>query len=55
MLVLGSPGKVVRELQPEEREKLLGIASGYIARAHMYREELRPTPQARARRAGSVT
>jgi len=55
VLVLGSPGKVVRELQPEEREKLLGIASGYIARAHMYREELRPTPQARARGAGSVT
>jgi len=55
VLVLGSPGKVVRELKPEEREKLLGIASGYIARAQMYREELRPTPHARARRAGSFT
>src|SRR3954463_13344338 len=55
VLVLGSPGKVVRELKREERDKLLGIASGYIARANLYREELRPTPQARARRAGSFT
>ena len=55
VMVLGSPGKVVRELRPEEREKLAGIASGYIARAQMYREELRPTPQTRARRAGSFT
>jgi carbonic anhydrase/acetyltransferase-like protein (isoleucine patch superfamily) len=55
VLVLGSPGKVVRELKPDEQEKLLGIATGYIARSHMYREELRPTPQSRARRAGSFT
>src|SRR3982751_6607904 len=53
VLVLGSPGKVVRERKPEEQDKLLGIATGYIARSHHYREELRPTPQSRARRAGS--
>jgi carbonic anhydrase/acetyltransferase-like protein (isoleucine patch superfamily) len=52
VLVLGSPGKVVRELKPEEQENLLGIARGYVARAHLYREELRPTPQSRARRLG---
>jgi len=52
VLVLGSPGKVVRELKPQEQENLLGIARGYVARAHHYREELRPTPRSRARRLG---
>ncbi|MFN2644252.1 MAG: gamma carbonic anhydrase family protein [Burkholderiales bacterium] len=55
VLVLGSPGKVVRELKPQEQEKLLGIATGYIARAHLYREELRAAPLSQARRAGSFT
>ena len=55
VLVLGSPGKVVRELKPEERDNLLGIARGYVARAHLYREELRPTPQSRARRVSGAT
>ena len=55
VLVLGSPGKVVRELKPEEQDKLLAIATGYIARSHLYRDELRPTPQSRARRAGSFS
>ena len=55
VLVLGSPGKVVRELKPEERENLLGIARGYVARAHLYREQLRPTPQSRTRRVSSAT
>ncbi|HYY60564.1 MAG TPA: gamma carbonic anhydrase family protein [Burkholderiales bacterium] len=55
VLVLGSPGKVVRELNAEERANLLGIARGYVARAHLYREELRPTPQSRARRLDSPT
>ena len=54
-LVLGSPAQIVRELKPEEQEKLLAIATGYIARSHLYREELRPMPQSRARRAGSFT
>jgi len=52
VLVLGSPGKVVRELKPQEQENLLGIARGYVARAQLYREELRPTPRSRARRLG---
>ena len=55
VLVLGSPGKIVRELKPEEQDKLLAIATGYIARSHLYRDELRPTPQSRARRAGSFS
>ncbi len=37
VLVLGSPGKVVRELRPEERENLLKIAAGYVERSRLYR------------------
>src|SRR5216683_4097719 len=33
VLVLGSPGKVVRELTPEEREALLGNAETYVRRS----------------------
>ena len=42
VLVLGSPGKIVRELKPEERERLLGISSGYVERSKLYKKELRP-------------
>ena len=42
VLVLGSPGKVVRELEPEEREDLLKNADIYVRRAKLYREKLRP-------------
>jgi len=42
VLVLGSPGKVVRELEPEEREDLLKNADIYVRRAKLYREMLRP-------------
>src|SRR5437588_822969 len=42
VLVLGSPGKIVRELKPKERENLLGIARGYVERAALYRRELKP-------------
>jgi carbonic anhydrase/acetyltransferase-like protein (isoleucine patch superfamily) len=42
VLVLGSPGKVVRELKPEEREGLLEIADIYVRRSKLYREKLRP-------------
>jgi carbonic anhydrase/acetyltransferase-like protein (isoleucine patch superfamily) len=38
---MGSPGKVVRELKPEERTRLLGIASGYVERSRLYKKELR--------------
>jgi carbonic anhydrase/acetyltransferase-like protein (isoleucine patch superfamily) len=41
VLVLGSPGKIVRELQPEQRDYLLKISSGYVERSKMYRKELR--------------
>jgi carbonic anhydrase/acetyltransferase-like protein (isoleucine patch superfamily) len=42
VLVLGSPGKVVRELKPEEKEELLKIADGYVRRSKLYREKLKP-------------
>ena len=41
VLVVGSPGRIVRELTPEQREGLLGIAKGYIERGRRYRSELR--------------
>ena len=44
VLVLGSPGKVVRELKPEERARLLEIAAGYVERSKLYRTELREQP-----------
>src|SRR5947209_2681032 len=42
VLILGSPGKVVRELEPEEKEDLLKNADVYVRRAKLYREKLRP-------------
>jgi carbonic anhydrase/acetyltransferase-like protein (isoleucine patch superfamily) len=42
VLVVGSPGKIVRELKPEERERLLGISSGYVERSKLYKKELKP-------------
>jgi len=44
VLVLGSPGKVVRELTPEERDYLLKIAAGYVERSRRYKAELREQP-----------
>ena len=41
-MVMGSPGKVVRELKPEEIERINRIANNYAARAKRYREELKP-------------
>src|SRR5882762_5236106 len=41
MLVLGSPGKVVRELKPEERDELLKNADIYVRRAKLYCEKLK--------------
>jgi carbonic anhydrase/acetyltransferase-like protein (isoleucine patch superfamily) len=40
--VVGSPGKVVRSLKPEEREGLLKIASGYVERSRLYKKDLKP-------------
>ncbi len=42
VLVLGAPGKVVRELRQEEKDSLLRIADGYVKRAEIYRRELQP-------------
>ena len=42
VLVLGSPGKVVRELRQEEKDFLLKIAQGYIDRSRFYRNNLKP-------------
>jgi carbonic anhydrase/acetyltransferase-like protein (isoleucine patch superfamily) len=41
VLVLGSPGRVVRELRPEERATLLQIADGYVERSRRYKTEFR--------------
>lgn len=41
VLVLGSPGKVVRELTTQEKDRLLQIAQGYVERARSYRDNLR--------------
>ena len=41
VLVLGSPGKIVRDLKQEEKDYLLGIAQGYIDRSRFYRENLK--------------
>lgn len=41
-LILGAPAKVVRELSPAEREKLLEIAARYTARGEYYRIFLQP-------------
>ena len=44
VLVVGSPGKVVRELKPEERERILKIADGYVERSKLFRTALKPQP-----------
>jgi carbonic anhydrase/acetyltransferase-like protein (isoleucine patch superfamily) len=41
VLVLGSPGKVVRALSPEERSNLLQIARGYVERSKLYKGGLK--------------
>jgi len=41
VLIVGSPGKVVRELRPEEQQRLLAVADNYVERSRRYRTELR--------------
>ncbi|HEV3007905.1 MAG TPA: gamma carbonic anhydrase family protein [Burkholderiales bacterium] len=41
VLVLGSPGKIVRQLKPEEKDHLLKVASGYVERSKFYKKNLR--------------
>jgi carbonic anhydrase/acetyltransferase-like protein (isoleucine patch superfamily) len=43
-MVLGSPGKVVRQLRPEEIAHVLEIADHYSARFKVYRSSLKPQP-----------
>jgi len=44
VLVVGSPGKIVRELRPQERENLLKIAADYVERSRHYKAGLREQP-----------
>lgn len=41
VLVLGSPGKVVRDLKREEKDYLLKVAQGYVDRSRYYKENLK--------------
>lgn len=41
VLVVGSPGRVVRELNPEEKAGLLENADIYVRRSRLYREKLK--------------
>ena len=41
VLVLGTPGKIVRELKPEEKAALLENAETYVRRSKIYREKLK--------------
>jgi carbonic anhydrase/acetyltransferase-like protein (isoleucine patch superfamily) len=41
VLVLGSPGKVVRELSQQERDYLLTVARGYVERSRFYKANLK--------------
>jgi carbonic anhydrase/acetyltransferase-like protein (isoleucine patch superfamily) len=41
VLILGSPGKVVREVTQEEKDWIQRIADGYVKRARRFRTELR--------------
>lgn len=41
VLVLGSPGKIVRELRQEEQDELLKIARGYVERSKHFNRNLR--------------
>jgi carbonic anhydrase/acetyltransferase-like protein (isoleucine patch superfamily) len=43
-LVMGSPGKVVRQLTEDEIKRINRISANYAARAKRYRAELKPDP-----------
>jgi len=44
VLILGAPGKVVREVRPDETEWVEGIAAGYVQRARRFKAELKAQP-----------
>jgi carbonic anhydrase/acetyltransferase-like protein (isoleucine patch superfamily) len=41
VLVLGSPGKVVRDLTQQEKDQLLATARGYVERSRFYKANLK--------------
>ena len=41
VLVLGSPGKIIRELKAEEKARLLEAAQSYVERSETFRREMR--------------
>ncbi|MGH8866065.1 MAG: gamma carbonic anhydrase family protein, partial [Burkholderiales bacterium] len=41
VLAVGSPAKVIRELKPEERAGILGIAESYVARSRLFMEQMK--------------
>ncbi len=41
-LVLGSPGKVIRTLEPDEISRLAVSAQRYVEKARLFREKLKP-------------
>ncbi len=43
-LVLGAPGKVIRQVSDEQQDLMKRIVASYVARAERYRKELRPVP-----------
>lgn len=46
-LVMGAPGKIIRELDDEARAKLLKSAEGYRRNAARFRQGLKPAPTER--------
>jgi carbonic anhydrase/acetyltransferase-like protein (isoleucine patch superfamily) len=44
VLAVGSPAKVVRELKPEQIAGILKISEGYVARARLFKENLKEQP-----------
>ncbi|MBT3532913.1 MAG: gamma carbonic anhydrase family protein [Rhodospirillaceae bacterium] len=41
-LVLGAPGRVIREVSDDQRDLMKRIVASYVARAERYRNELKP-------------
>ncbi|MGA8053111.1 MAG: gamma carbonic anhydrase family protein [Burkholderiales bacterium] len=41
VLILGTPGKIIRELRPDEIDNIKRIAEGYVQRAKRFRLEMR--------------
>jgi carbonic anhydrase/acetyltransferase-like protein (isoleucine patch superfamily) len=48
VLVIGTPGRVVRELTQDEKDSLLGFARDYVERSKLYRLQLRDQAPPRA-------